>query len=195
MLASESSWEGTMLYFIWQAIPPFFREGPYKTKKNSKTESIVALSFFSKPNVMYWQMEPIVGYSPGKWQLLWAEKGKIVSFGTFIRSHTKWVKSSRPLLCLKNHVMLERIQECSERLWPCPKEFSRSCLVIYIFFCNPSHKTETGRAKRWGTTNNKPLGPIIIMGPIEKNTEWEEVRSYLLTLFSVGAQQCCAFFS
>jgi len=31
----------------------------------------------------------------------------------------------------------------------------------YLFFCNPTHKTETDAVDRWETTNSKPLGPII----------------------------------
>jgi hypothetical protein len=35
----------------------------------------------------------------------------------------------------------------------------------YILFCNPTHKTRTGTANTWGTTNSKPLGSIIMMDP------------------------------
>ncbi len=35
----------------------------------------------------------------------------------------------------------------------------------FIFiFSNPTHKTKIGIANRWETTNNKPLGPIIMIG-------------------------------
>ncbi len=37
----------------------------------------------------------------------------------------------------------------------------------YLLFCNPSHKSETGIANRWGTSNSKPPGPIIMMGRSE----------------------------
>jgi hypothetical protein len=37
----------------------------------------------------------------------------------------------------------------------------------YVLFCNPTHKTETGTANRWGTTNSKPHGPIIMIGQSE----------------------------
>jgi len=42
----------------------------------------------------------------------------------------------------------------------------------YLLFCNPTHKTETGsqQISNGGTTDSKPHGPIIMMGPI-KNTE------------------------
>jgi hypothetical protein len=47
------------------------------------------------------------------------------------------------------------------------KYFSHPSLVKYILFCNPTHKTETGAANRWGTTNSKPPGRIIMMGQSE----------------------------
>jgi hypothetical protein len=34
----------------------------------------------------------------------------------------------------------------------------------YVLFCNPTHKTETETTNRWGTSNSKPLGLIIMMG-------------------------------
>jgi hypothetical protein len=37
----------------------------------------------------------------------------------------------------------------------------------YLLFCNPSHKSETGIANRWGTSNIKPPEPIIMMGRSE----------------------------
>jgi hypothetical protein len=38
----------------------------------------------------------------------------------------------------------------------------------YLLFCNPTHKTETGTANRWGTAgNSKPPGPIIMMSQIK----------------------------
>ncbi len=163
MLASESSWEGTMLYFIWQAIPPFFREGPYKTKKNSKTKSIVALSFFSKPNVMYWQVEPIVGYSPGKWQLLcW--KGKNSKFRNFHKKSHKMSKKFSPSSLPKKSCDVRAYPGVLRKIVTMSKRIFTFTFNYLLFFCNPSHKTETGTAKRWGTTNSKPLGPIIIMG-------------------------------
>jgi hypothetical protein len=39
--------------------------------------------------------------------------------------------------------------------------FSHPSLVIY-FFPTPPIKLETGTANRWGTTNSKPSGPIIM---------------------------------
>jgi len=37
----------------------------------------------------------------------------------------------------------------------------------YLLFCNPTYKTEIGTAYRWGTTNSKPPGPIIMRGQSE----------------------------
>jgi hypothetical protein len=51
----------------------------------------------------------------------------------------------------------------------------------YGFFSNPTHKTETGTADTWGTTNRKPSGPIIMMGANQK--QGAVVRSYLLHSF------------
>jgi len=91
-------------------------------------------------------------------------KGKNSKFRNFHKKSHKMSKKFLPSSLPK--------KSCDVRAYPgvlrkivtlSKKNISRSCLVIY-FFCNPSHKTETGTAKRWGTTNNKPLGPIIIMG-------------------------------
>ncbi len=39
-----------------------------------------------------------------------------------------------------------------------------SCLLIF----NPTHKTETGTANTWGTTNSKPPALISMIGQSEK---------------------------
>ncbi len=56
-------------------------------------------------------------------------------------------------------------------------------LVIYIF-CNPTHKTETGTANRWGANNSKSPGPIITMGQSEALIISQII---FITLFSAGA--------
>jgi hypothetical protein len=56
--------------------------------------------------------------------------------------------------------------------------------VYYLLFSNPAHKTDTGTANRWGTTNSKPHGPIIMMGQ-SKNTEQQSDDVYF-----VGAHYC-----
>jgi len=59
----------------------------------------------------------------------------------------------------------------------------------YVLFCDPTHKTEIRTARRGATANSKPPGPIIMMG------QSETLSSRLIifiTLFSAGAQRCCA---
>jgi hypothetical protein len=48
------------------------------------------------------------------------------------------------------------------RMWPHKSIFHIQ--ASYFLCSNPAHKTETGTANRWGTTNSKPHGPIIMMG-------------------------------
>jgi hypothetical protein len=50
----------------------------------------------------------------------------------------------------------------------------------YLFFSNPANKTETGTPNRWGTTNSKPPGPIIMM---DQSETLSAVRSHLLHSF------------
>jgi hypothetical protein len=69
-------------------------------------------------------------------------------------------------------------------MWPCKKLYSFTFKFSYLLFCNPTHKTETGTANRWGDYllgNDKPLGPIIMMGPDQKY--WAPVRPCLLHSF------------
>jgi hypothetical protein len=52
--------------------------------------------------------------------------------------------------------------------WPTlQKMFFTASKFSYVLFCNPTHRTETGTAHRWGTTNSKPPGAIIMMGQSE----------------------------
>jgi hypothetical protein len=59
-----------------------------------------------------------------------------------------------------------------------------SCFV----FGNPTN--ETGTANTWGTTNSKPHGPITVIDQSEIPS-CSQVQ--FITLFSGGAQLCCAF--
>jgi hypothetical protein len=61
----------------------------------------------------------------------------------------------------------------------------------YSFFCNPTHKIEIETTNSGGTTNSKPLGPIIMMGQSEIQSS---IQIIFITLFSAGAQHCCAFY-
>jgi hypothetical protein len=68
------------------------------------------------------------------------------------------------------------------------KYFSHPSSDIHFF--NPIHKTKTGTANRWGTTNSKPQGPIIMMGQSEILSSSHII---FITLFSASTQHCCAF--
>jgi hypothetical protein len=58
----------------------------------------------------------------------------------------------------------------------------------YLIFGNPTHKTETGTANRWGgVTNSKPPVLITIMGQLETLSS-NQVMS--IALVSTGAQRC-----
>jgi hypothetical protein len=77
--------------------------------------------------------------------------------------------------------------------------FSHPSLGIYLFiylFPNPTHKTKTGTAANtWDTTstnNQRPPGPIIMIGPSERKKEGTVVRSYLLHSYMAAAVLCCA---
>jgi len=75
---------------------------------------------------------------------------------------------------------LEHLQRCSV----CgPAKYIFTCKFSYLLFCNPTHKTETGTANRWETTNNKPPGPIIMMGQSETLISSQIIT---LLLFSAG---------
>jgi hypothetical protein len=50
-------------------------------------------------------------------------------------------------------------------------------LASKIFFSNLTHKTKTGTANRWETTNNNPPGP-----------------TKLTSQSTVGVRLCCAFY-
>jgi hypothetical protein len=58
----------------------------------------------------------------------------------------------------------ERLQRCS--VCDLAKIFFTS-KFSYLLFVNPNIKTNTGISNRCGTTNSKPLGPIIIMSQSE----------------------------
>ncbi len=51
----------------------------------------------------------------------------------------------------------------------------------YVLFCNPTHKTEIGTANRWGSTNSKPPGRIVMICQI-RNTE-QRLDHIYYTLF------------
>jgi hypothetical protein len=75
--------------------------------------------------------------------------------------------------------LLEHLQRCS--VCDPAKIYFRSKLS-YVLFCNPTHKNETWIANRWGTSNSKPPGPIIMMGQSE--TLSYQLDHIYYTLFS-----------
>jgi hypothetical protein len=61
--------------------------------------------------------------------------------------------------------------------------YVRPCTNV---FDNPTNKTEARTANRWGTTNNKPHGPIIMMGQLEALITSQVL---FITLFSAGVHR------
>jgi hypothetical protein len=64
---------------------------------------------------------------------------------------------------------------------------------IYMYVCmyiNLTHKTETGTANRWGTTNSNHMDQLLWLA---NQKHWVAVKSYLLHSF---VQECsnCAFY-
>jgi hypothetical protein len=60
------------------------------------------------------------------------------------------------------------------------KYFSPPSLVVYFLY-HLTHKTETGIANRWGTTDSKLPGPMTVMGQRE-TLKRSQIR--FITLFS-----------
>jgi hypothetical protein len=58
-----------------------------------------------------------------------------------------------------------------------------------FFFGNPTNKT--GTAYKWGTTNSKPPGPIIMM---DQSEILNRSQVQFITLFLGGPQQYCAIY-
>jgi hypothetical protein len=54
------------------------------------------------------------------------------------------------------------------------------CSIFRASPLTPTHKTETGTASTWETTNSNPLGPI----KLSKQSEQGAVNKYHLTMFS-----------
>ncbi len=62
----------------------------------------------------------------------------------------------------------------------------------YLLFCNPNNKIETKIENRWEIINNKPNGPIIMIGQLE--TRNNNHISYLLHFFLTRAKFYCTFY-
>ncbi len=66
------------------------------------------------------------------------------------------------------------------------------CLSLQLYvFRNPTNNTETRTAYTWGTTNSKPLGPIIV---IDQSEILSRSQVQFITLFFGGEQLCCAIY-
>jgi hypothetical protein len=64
-----------------------------------------------------------------------------------------------------NVYLYESIFSCAQYVILCKKLSHPS--FSYVLFYNSTHKTETGTTNRWGTTNSKSPGQIIMMGQAE----------------------------
>jgi hypothetical protein len=78
---------------------------------------------------------------------------------------------------VRKALLLEHIQRCS-RCDPLKIFFTSKC--SYVLFCNPTNKTETGTANRWGTTIANHMDQSLWWAD---QKHWEAVRSYLLHSF------------
>jgi hypothetical protein len=95
-------------------------------------------------------------------------KPPILTLKTVMKALKVLIEKSEDRPTLVSTCVLVRASPAVLSIWP-EKIFFAS-KFSYVLFCNPTHKTETGIANRWGTTNSKPRGPIIYDGPI-RNTE------------------------
>ncbi len=62
-----------------------------------------------------------------------------------------------------------------------PAEIFFTSKFSYLLFCNPTHETETMTVNRWGTTNSKPPGPIIM---IDQSKSGSIIQIIFITLSS-----------
>jgi hypothetical protein len=75
-------------------------------------------------------------------------------------------------------------------MWPLQEYLSHPRLVIY-FLAIPPIKLKLVQQIGGGTTNSKPPGPIIMMAQSQTSSTSQII---FITLFSAGAQSCCAFY-
>jgi hypothetical protein len=82
--------------------------------------------------------------------------------------------------------LLDHLQlRCSVCVWPCKNIFHIQVQLFTLFF-NPTHKTESGIANRYGITNSKPPGPISMMGRSETLTSNQII---FITLFGYRSER------
>jgi hypothetical protein len=109
--------------------------------------------------------------------------------GTQLLQSPDTVQRNFPLSSLFSNVMVHLALELLQRCSVCdPAKIFFTSKFSYLILFNPTHQAQIGTANRWETTNCKPSGPIIMM------CQWETPRAdVFITLFSTGAQHCCAF--
>jgi hypothetical protein len=79
---------------------------------------------------------------------------------------------------LDAYAALEHLQRCSV----CdPAKIFFTFKFSCVLFCNLTNKTETGTSNKWGTTNSKPPGPIIMMNQSE--TPKQQLDHFNYTFF------------
>ncbi len=108
-------------------------------------------SLRGKTPISLWESE----WKPWRFSL---EKWEPPSAGSYLRWH----------LSISNTTL-----EMTWQIFFSPSKFSS------LLFRNPAHKTKTGTANRCATTDRKPRGPTIVMGP----TISKAVRSHLIRYF------------
>jgi len=75
-----------------------------------------------------------------------------------------------------------------EKVFGDPANIFFTSKFSYLLFYNPTHKTQIGTANTWGTTNNKPSRPIIMMGH-SKTLSSSHIA--FITFFTAGARYYC----
>ncbi len=86
--------------------------------------------------------------------------------------------------------VLDDLRDFQLRMGPCKNDFY---IQVQLFlFCNSSQRTETLTGNRWRTTYCKPLGPIIMRGPIKFIQQNSNHICYTISL--QVQSMCCAFY-
>jgi hypothetical protein len=88
--------------------------------------------------------------------------------------------SSSFSLCANCSILLEQLQQRSVSV---PAKIFLTSKFSYLLFSNPTHKTKSGTANRWETTNSNPPGLIIMIGKSETRSNSQII---FITLFSLG---------
>jgi hypothetical protein len=97
-------------------------------------------------------------------------------------------KAHHSMWCLEGFKLRTSLKPCSVLTF---FSHTRPTLVSTLYICiniNLTHKTETGTANRWGTTNSNHLDQLSWLA---NQKHWVAVKSYLLHSFCAGVQQLC----